>query len=249
MSFTQAEVNEYNFTELTESDKQILVTNNLGRDVVFGEIVYLDGYFGEVREYGGIADGETGYININSERTVRTEQVEATDTFTVGNVLHFAPGGSSAAGKLVDAGEVGSIPVGVITAEVGTGGAQTAVSFRPFVQGLAAEKDGSVKRIVFKVTATAATALPIPGLKEGDEIVGASVICTAANASGTLVIEDGAGNDITDGIACAVDEAVDYAASIDDAYSELPATGAAVISVGGTAANTRGIVVIDYIPA
>lgn len=105
------------------------------------------------------------------------------------------------------------------------------------------------KTLVFKVTADASTAVPIPGLSEGDEIIGAHVICTAANASGTLVIEDGAGDDITDGMICAVDKVVVYAGTIDDAKNILPSTGAAVISVGGTAANTRGIVVIDYIPA
>ncbi len=109
-------------------------------------------------------------------------------------------------------------------------------------------KSSAVQSLVFEVTATAAVALPIPGLKEGDEIVGASVICTAANASGTLVLEDGAGDDIGVMI-CAVDKVVVTIASIDDAKSTLPSTGAAIISVGGTAADTRGIVKIDYIPA
>jgi len=113
----------------------------------------------------------------------------------------------------------------------------------------AAEILAEPRTLVFKVTADASTALPIPGLVEGDEIIAAHVICTADNANGTLVLEDGAGDDITDGITCAVDKAVTYATSIDDAKSTLPATGAAVISVGGTAANTRGIMVITYIPA
>ena len=247
MAFTQADVNEYNFSEVKSNDKQVLVTNNLGRTALQYELVYLGGYFGEVLEYGGIANGATGYINIDCDRIIRTQQIEATDTFTVGNPLYFAPGGSSAAGKLVDASAASSIKVGIITGEEGTGGAQTAVEFRPVLD----KKAGSngVKSLVYKVASSAATALPIPGLHEGDEIVGVAVICTASNTSGTLVIEDGAGNDITDGIACATDTNVDYAATINDAYSTLPATGAAVISVGGTAANTRGIVIIDYIPA
>lgn len=240
-------VNTYSFTEKKIGDHTPVVTNNLGRAVVFGEFVYLGGYFGNVIEQDGIANGATGKIDIAHDRIVSSKQVEATDTFTAGNIMYFVPGGSSAAGKLTDSGGLASIPVGLIFDEQGTGGAQTAVSFRPFVQRTAESKE--VKTAVFKVTATAATAVQIPGLKVGDEIIGASVICTTTNASGTLKVQDGAGNDITDGIACATDTAVDYAATIDDAYSTLPATGAKVISVGGTAADTRGILVVNYIPA
>ena len=95
MSFTQAGVNDYNFSEVTESDKQILVTNGLGRTAKYAELVYLGGYFGEVREYAGIANSETGRININSERLIRTKQVKATTTFTVGQPVYFLSGGSS----------------------------------------------------------------------------------------------------------------------------------------------------------
>ena len=261
---TDVDVNAYNFTEIKDNDTQPLVTNNLGRDVVMGEFVSLGGYFGEVVEQDGIANGETGRIEVKADREVRSEQVEATDTFTAGNTLYFEPGGSGAAGTLVDTATGTTVAIGIITGEEGTGGAQTAVSWRPFLQkvdnsGLdtrltdaeaaIAVEQAEPKTLVVKVTADASTAVSITGLSEGDEIIGASVICTAANASGTLKIQDGADNDITDGIACATDKAVDYAASIDDAYSTLPATGAQVISVGGTAANTRGILVITYIPA
>ena len=247
MAFTQAAVNDYNFSETTESDCQIKVTNSLGRTAKYAEIVNLGGYFGEVREFAGIANGATGKINIYPDRKIRTQQIEATTTFTVGSKVYFLSGGSGAAGKIYGVETLNAIPIGVCTEEEGTGGAQTSVTFRPYTQNNADAKEP--KQIVFKVTATAATALPIPGLKQGDEIIGAKVICTAANSSGTLVIEDGAGADITDGMICAVDKVVVYAGTIDDAKSTLPATGAAVISVGGTAANTRGIVVIDYIPA
>ena len=103
--------------------------------------------------------------------------------------------------------------------------------------------------IVEKITADASAGIAVSGLVEGDEIIGVSVICTVAQGSGTLILETGGDDDITDGIACATDEAVDYAATINDAFSTLPASGAKVISVGGTAADTRGILVITYIPA
>lgn len=109
--------------------------------------------------------------------------------------------------------------------------------------------NAEVKTIVAKITADASAGIAVSGLSEGDEIVGAHVICTVANASGTLVLETGGDDDITDGIICAVDKVVTYAGTIDDANSTLPASGAQIISVGGTAANTRGIMAITYIPA
>lgn len=138
MAYTEVKSNAYNFSEVSESDKQVLVTNNLGRTALYGEFVYLDGYFGEVREYGGIASGSTGHININFERRVRTQQVEATDTFTKGNTLWFVSGGAGAAGTFQDAdpGTGTRLACGIITDEEGIGGAQTAVEFRPFAQRL-----------------------------------------------------------------------------------------------------------------
>lgn len=303
MAFTEVDVNSQNFSEVTENDKQVTVTNNLGRTALFQELVYLDGYFGEVKEVGGIANGATGKININAERKIKTQQVEATDTFTAGNTLWFAGGGAGAAGTLEDANGGSDLAVGIITGEEGTGGAQTAVEFRPFVQrldasdvsaqvivntaGIAsnlvdigtvasltttaktdcvvainevnAEADANAaailveqaepKILVYKVIADASSPVAIPGLVENDEIIDVKIVCSASNANGTLLIETGGADDITDGMICAVDTTVVGAGTIDDAYSTLPASGAAVLSVGGTAADTRGVVIITYIPA
>ena len=296
---TPVPVNLFDFSQVTENDKQPLITNNLGRDVTIAELVYLGGYFGDVVEQDGIANAADGRINIDSDRIIRTEQMEATDTFTVGNTIWFVAGGSGAAGVLEDANTGTDYAAGIITGSGGTGGAQTYVEFRPFAQRLdAADVSAQViintagiatnvtdigtnvtdigtnvtdigtnatdigtnvtdigtinaepKTIVAKITADATAGIAVSGLVVGDQIVAASVICTAANVSGTLVLEDGDGDDITDGMICAVDKVVVYAASIDDAESTLPAAGAQIISVGGTTANTRGIMVITYIPA
>ena len=296
MPLTSLDVNAYNFTEKTQSDRQVKITNALGRALLFGELVYQDGYFGDVTDQDGIAIAGTGTISIDHERKISTEQMEATDTFVAGATLWFVSGGSSAAGTLVDAdpGSGTRVAVGIITGEQGTAGAQTSVEFRPYVQlqgtvaaiatnttaigtlasltttektnlvGAVNEVDAEVitlksemlieqaepKILVQKITTDASTGIAVTGLVEGDEIIGMSVICTAANASGTFVLETGtAGDDITDGVICAVDKVVTYAGTIDDANSTLPATGAQILSVGGTAAATRGIVIISYIPA
>ena len=103
--------------------------------------------------------------------------------------------------------------------------------------------------MVVVVAADTSAGISVAGLSEGDIVIGAEVICTDANANGTLVLEDGAGGDITDGIICAVADAKHYTSSIIQAKSTIPASGAKIISVGGTAANTKGIMIIDYIPA
>ena len=264
MSMTSVDPNTYNFSETSESDEQVLVTNNLGRDALQYELVYLDGYFGEVRDYGGIANGATGYIKIAANRKIKTEQVEATDTFTVGNTLWFVSGGSGAAGKLVDAdpGTGTRYACGIITAEEGTGGAQTAVEFRPFVQRLDAAdvsaqdatlqaemlvEQAEPKIFVQKVT-TGAASITVTGLGEGDEIIDVMIIPTGASTNGTIKITDGT-HDITDAMTCAVDKTIDRAATIDDAYSTLPAAGAKIVCAGDTVANTKAIVVFTYIPA
>jgi hypothetical protein len=245
MSFTQADVNEYNFSEVKSNDKQALVTNNLGRTALQYELVYLGGFFGEVLEYGGIANSETGYINFDSDRVIRTQQIEATTTFTVGSKVYFVPGGSSAAGKLYGVETLNGFPVGVCIEEEGTGGAQTSVTFRPYAQNNGDAKE--VKQYVYKVT-TGAAAIVVPGLKQGDEIIDVMIIPTGASTNGTIKITNGT-NDITDAMTCAVDKTIDRAATIDDAYSTLPAAGARIVCAGDTVANTKAIVVFTYIPA
>ena len=288
-------VNVYDFSEVTLNDKQVLVPNAQGRTVLMAELVYLNGYFGDVTDQDGIATAASGNININSERKIRTEQITITETFVVDATLWFQTGGAGAAGVLLDSdpGSGTRVAVGVITGFGGTAGAHTYVEFRPYIQLQATvaaiatntaaigtlssltttDKDDLVEAInevdadvltlqgemvveqaepkilVFKVTVDASGSLAIPGLVEGDEIVGVHIICTAANANGTLIVETDGDDDITDGMICAVDKVVVPAGTIDDGFSTLPANGAKVISVGGTAANTRGIVVISYIPA
>ena len=284
---TPVPVNAYDFSELTLNDKQPLVSNGLGRAVLLAELVYLDGYFGDVTDQDGIADSADGRINIDSDRTIRTEQIEATDTFTIGSVLWFVSGGAGAAGTLEDAdpGTGTRVAVGIITGEEGSGGAQTAVSFRPFAQRLdAADVSAQVitttagiaanvvdigtndteiatnladiatlnaepKTLVQKIVADASAGIAVSGLVEGDEIIGVRIICTVAETNGTLKLTTGAPADISDAIICAVDKVATEAGTIDDAESTLPASGAIIIAAGDTAANTRGIVIIDYIPA
>lgn len=80
----------------------------------------------------------------------------------------------------------------------------------------------------------------------GAEIIGATVICKKTNGSGTMTVKTGADSpvDITDAIACETDKAVDYAASIDDAYSVVGADG---VKIFGNGAADYGDVYITYL--
>lgn len=262
MSFVQAENDRYDFSEIAESDNQVLVTNNLGRAILYNEIVYLGGYLGECKQYGGIAIGATGYINIESARKIRTAQISVTDTFTVGNVLYFKSGGSAAAGTLEDSAAGGAVPIGIITGEGGTGGAQTYVEFRPFLQrvdnsdlgtrmtaaeGAIVVEQAEPKIFVQKVT-TGAASIAVTGLVEGDEIIDVMIIPTGASTNGTIKITDGT-SDITNAMLCATDKTIARAGTIDDAKSTLPAAGAKIVCAGDSVPATKAIVVFTYIPA
>jgi predicted RecA/RadA family phage recombinase len=157
---TEYDASNNNFYEKYLGEKAITVTNNLGRTVEINELVYLGGYFGNALEE--IANGATGKICIDNDREIYTEQVEATDTFTVGGVMYFVPGGSSAQGKLTDAAGSTGVAVGTITAEEGTAGAQTSVTFRPYLQK--ADLSGLDTRMTALEVdaATGSATIPIP---------------------------------------------------------------------------------------
>jgi hypothetical protein len=127
---------DYNFDlAIREVGKQAEVTNNLGRTALYGEIVYLDGIYGIVMEYAGIANDAKGRIAmLDSDIIVTTAQINATDTFGVGRPIYFLAGSSSAAGTLEDSAASGAVAIGTITAEQGSAGAMTAISFRPYSQ-------------------------------------------------------------------------------------------------------------------
>jgi hypothetical protein len=80
----------------------------------------------------------------------------------------------------------------------------------------------------------------------GAEIIGVTVICKKANSSGTMTVKTGADTpvDITDAIACETDKAVDYAATIDDAYNIVGADG---VKIFGNGAADYGVVYIKYL--
>jgi len=136
MAMTSYDKN-YDFHEETLSDVLQLVTNNTTRTLVHNELVYLGGFFGEVCEIDGILAGETGYINITAERTVRCSQVAdvalMAGHFTIGNTLFFIPQVNANEGYLVDQNAVGApaIAIGIVTSAAAD---DSWVAFRPFVQ-------------------------------------------------------------------------------------------------------------------
>lgn len=234
----------YNFDlAIREVGDQATVTNNLGRTALYGELVYLGGYLGFVMEPDGIADAASGKIMpVDGTFEFSSAQVEATDTFTAGKQAYFVPGGSSAAGTIVDAPESGSIPIGVITGEQGTGGAQTAVNVRPF-----GARDGQSLKVA-KVVIDAATDYSSTGktvqIPVGAYIVDVWNIATATASGGTAQVVNGS-TAVHTAIAMATDKAVTrVTAGMDDA-ALLVSTDA--ITVKTHASGDAGIVFISYI--
>lgn len=241
-------VYDYNFDlRFPEVGDEIVVTNSLGRTAIYGELVYLGGVLGFVMDYAGIANAATGRIApVSPNYEVSTAQVEATDTFTAGNVLHFLSGGSSAAGTLIDTTAAGSVPVGIITAEQGTGGAQTAVSFRGFAQRTEA-RPGQMLKCVETIISADATAGKVVDIPIGAKIVDMWAICQATVGSGSVTLKTGAGSPATiaTAIALATDQAVSrLAAGVDDTKLIVGADG---IKLFTTNAGDRGLVFISYL--
>lgn len=237
-------VYDYNYDlAFREVGEQVVVTNNLGRTALYGEMVYLGGMLGFVMEHDGIADSASGRILPVSETLeFTTSQVEATDTFTAGKQAYFVPGGSSAAGKIVDAPESGSISVGVITGEQGTGGAQTAVQIRAF-----GARDGQalkVARVVVDAATDYSTTGKLAQIPVGSYIVDVMAVATAGASGGTAQVMNGA-SAVHTAIAMATDQAVTrMAAGVDDTKLLV---GTDAIRVKTHASGDAGIVYIYYI--
>lgn len=235
---------DYNYDiAFREVGEEVTVTNNLGRTALYGEMVYLGGQLGFVMDFAGIADSASGRILPVSETLeFTTSQVEATDTFTIGKQAYFVPGGSSAAGKIVDAPESGSISIGVITGEQGTGGAQTAVQIRAF-----GARDGQALKVA-RVVIDAATNYSSTGktvqIPIGAYIVDVVAVATVTHASGTAAVYNGS-NAVHTAIAMATDQAVArMAAGVDDTRLLV---GTDAITVRTAALGDAGIVYVYYI--
>lgn len=227
MAFIQAEVNDYKWSEATESDNQITITNSSGRDYTNREIVQEEGYVGEVREYGGIANGEEGKINIIHDRIIRTIQAELTDTFVIEQIVHFLPGGSGAPGKLRATPEADSVPYGICEGFGGTAGAHTYVEVRPFAQGGEAQLGGAVKVLeVIIPTGSHGAGAPVVStdIPVGSKIIDVEVRTTVSNANGAVTVGDGT-NAITDAIIMAVINVMTKAGTIDQTYDKVIAAG------------------------
>lgn len=241
---------DYNYDlAIREVGEQVTVTNNLGRTAIFGEIVYLGGKLGIVMEPDGIANASSGRIYpLSAGFEISSAQVEATDTFTAGNELYFEGGGSSAAGKLVDAATATTVPVGTIVSEQGTGGAQTAVSFRPYNQANAAteailDKSVKVSRVIIDAATDYSTTGKAANIPLGAIILDVVAIATATHTNGTAQVMNGT-DAVHTAIVMAADQAVTrMAAGVDD--TKLVVAGA--VTVKTAAIGDAGIVEIYYV--
>jgi len=252
---------DYNFNlAIREVGDQVVVTNNLGRTAIYGEIVNLDGMYGIVMEHDGIANAATGRIYVLQPDTlISTAQVNVADTFVVGQPIYFLAGGSTAAGTLeADAGG-GAVAIGTIREEFGAGGAQTGVAFIPYSQIVdydgydtrltaveTAIEDSAVKvaRVVIDAGDDYSTTGKEVSIPKGAVILDVVSVATETSAGGTAQVFNGA-SEVHTAIAMADDGAVArMAAGVDDTKLTV---GADAITVKTHASGDAGIVSIYYI--
>jgi len=228
----------YGFLEKFVNEKQVLVTNGLGRDIEHLEIVALDGFIGECREFDGIVDGADGLINIADERIIGTSQINTSDTFVVGGVVYFLSGGSSAAGELRAGYVAGAVPVGICYAE----SSGSYVWFRPFKQNVGGSEAVKTTVVVIDASIASGSELAVPEIPVGAKILDMVVHAHATSSAATMTLEQANGDDITV-VACATDNAVARATSITEANSVVGADGVQLL---GSAAEVRGIATITW---
>lgn len=243
MAFTNYDYNyDLKFPEIGD---QVAVTNNLGRTALYGEFVYLGGYFGFVADFAGIASGASGRIGLIDEKmSISTAQIEVTNTLTVGDDLFFVSGGSSAAGKFTNVNAAGAVYVGKVTAEQGNGGAQTAVQFRP-TQAPVVTGAGGVKvaRVVIDAATDYSTTGKAANIPLGSTILDVVAVATATASGGTAQAFMGS-SAVHTALVMATDQAVTrMAAGVDD--TKLAVTAA--VTVKTHAIGDAGIVTIYYI--
>lgn len=131
MAWTEQNLRNHDFYARTLDDLRVVLENTTARDLEQYELVILNGYFGEVLNVEDVANGEDAIVNIDSMRTIRTDQVGAAQTFVVGDKIWFDPNGA-AVGALYDSEDASDyVAVGVVTA-IYAGNAN--VEFRPFAQ-------------------------------------------------------------------------------------------------------------------
>lgn len=168
------------FHEDKLSVTQVTVENTSGSDYDQGDLVYEQGYFGNVVSPDGIADGSTGVIDINSERIIQTTQIESTDTFaesTDGSpaIVYFDR--DNAELRDTNAGD-SFIPVGTLV-NGGAKGSNSYIEFKPFAQVSGAE--GQAESIL-KTATVELTADEIVGTDAGDLGHSAGAVLVAAEA-------------------------------------------------------------------
>ncbi len=232
---TEAKVN-YNFEESYVHVQQVKITNNLGRTVLHKELVTFDGFTGEVLGMDGILNGATGFINIYPFRHIGTTQINVTDTFVVGQVVHLTTHATIASSVIRATPEVDTVPLGICTVE----DSGTSITFMPFVQNSGGAND--LKVSVYNVDSDASTAIVVTGLVPlGAKIVDVIVECTATVGSGTLQLQSTAPVNITAALVCATDNVV-----IRQAILTNDVVDADGLQIEANGASDRGIMTIYW---
>jgi hypothetical protein len=239
-----------------EKCDHVRIANNTGANLEQHEFTVV-GPFAAVAD-NDILDGAVGSFHIEEGIQLHaSDLLTGSDTFaTVGQPVYWSPLDL----KFSDVWADGYYLVGFLLAAKDSDGvivfekqryAETEPSDVQAV--LAALQTNEAKTVELAVEADASGGIEYTlaalGLAAGDKITDALVVATVTEASGTLKVGYVAGNDISDAIACATANALARAATLDQAEATIGAANLVVTAAGTTAANTRGIIYLTYIPA
>jgi hypothetical protein len=261
MSFTETKVGTYGFHEQTLSDRAMPITNTTTRTLLNNELVIFGGVFGNVLATEGIGAAATGLVNINSERSIKTNQLADGADFAVGGTVYIVAGTNDAPAGLTNS-SAGNTAIGIVV-EIDPADIQLYVVFRPFSQftetaGLQAEIDAldaivalnpiKVAKLVVAVDASAGLAFANvdTGLAVGDEILNIIAHSDGDVVSATVTLSHGGvgGAAITGALDIATGDASVQATSV--VGGTVTADGLVATTNGATAVCTLYVM---YIPA
>lgn len=259
MSFTEVVRGTYGFHEQTLHDRTMAITNTTTRTLINNELAIFGGIFGNVLHIDGIVAGAVGLLDIEAERTIKTNQLAAGAAFSLGSTVYIVAGTNDAPAGLTNS-SVGNTAVGIVT-EIDPATTQLYVVFRPYVQftettGVQAEIDAldaivalnPMKVAVLTVDEDASAGLNFlnaaTGLAVGDKIIDVVAHSDGTIASATAKIGHVGGADITDAMDIDTLDTSVHAASI--AGGTVTADGLVVTANGATDVCTLYVM---YIPA
>jgi hypothetical protein len=241
----------FDFHEKQVYKTQVQVQNSSGTAYVQDQFVLEQGFFGNVVNPEGIADGEWGTIDIDSDRALETSQINTGDTFAESTTEEAAPVYFDRTNAVLRDNIADGLPKVGELVRGGTKDASDIIRFKPVDQLGSSEEAEAVKTLtnseIKNLLATPIEIVPAPGTGKVLQLISVMLKLNA----GTEVLTETADNlavEYDNGSAVACSEAIEATGFIDqladtitngipvkdviDAYADIANKNLAIANIG-----------------